>query len=210
MKIIGSYYKLDPATWTGGAAVASPSEVRSPGLHVGAIIREIENATIKPGERKATHELSKAEHARMGVYVEMGFIWEMMVEHFFRQRMLSRRLAEAGVVSQQEVDLDGIFLTPDGWCSADDTIEEYKATWRSARRGQPPEALFDAENFWSWGVQNRCYCKAWGTNKGRFFVFFVNGDYRDSGPMVWQYDVTWTPLELTETWDMILRHRKGR
>jgi hypothetical protein len=208
MKITATRYDLDPKTWTGGLQVATghDSEPRSPGLHVGGVLRDIENRAIKPGKREATSTLSNAERSRMGNYVEMGFIWEVLVEQVFRQRMLSRRHAQAGVVSQQERQMGGMALTPDGWCPLDDKVEEYKATWTSMRRAEPPEGLFDAHNHWGWGKQNQCYCRAWDTRKGRFFVFWVNGDYRDSGPQIVKYDVEWTQAEIEETWRMVTTH----
>lgn len=207
MKIVATEYAFEQHTWTGGTAVShGDAEPRSPLLHVGQVIRDIENRVVKPGERKPTEELSPAEKQRMGNYVEMGFIFELMVEHFFRARMLNRRAAQAGVVSQTEIIYQGMAMTPDGWCPADDTVEEYKATWRSLRRATPPESIFDSQNFWSWGAQSKSYCLAHDTRLARFFVFWVNGNYKESGPVVYRYDVEWSAQEIAENWRMIQTH----
>lgn len=204
-------YFFEDATCTGGVGVEfSKPQPRSPGCHAGGLIRDISNTVIKPGKRGDPHLLSGAERKRMGMYTEMGFIWELMVEHWLRPRMLGRR-AHLGVIQQAEIELDGVFMTPDALCIPDRCLEEYKATWMSDRRGEP-ERFFDKENFWEWGAQSKAYLKGYQQYFGfidtvRIFVYWVNGNYRDSGPYCRMYTWKFTALEIQQNWDMLIRHK---
>lgn len=207
---------FDEATVTGGldpGLGGGRGEGRAEGIHVSNIIRDLENKLVNPGERPARADMSSAERARMGKYAELGFIWEIMVKQVMKPRMLSRRQC-LGVVEGVEIELDGVYMNPDAFCIVDDTLEEYKATWKSSRRGDP--AIFaEPENFWSWVVQTRAYCAGYSAVykrpilNVRMFVFFVNGDYKDAGPQVRMYRIEYTKDEVAETWAMLRKHAGG-
>lgn len=197
----------DSMTGGMGEAFSRPSG-RSAGLHLGEVFRDIENRALKQGQRLKYHQLRPEEQARMGRYVEVGFIWEMLVEWGWRHRMGARRRNR--VVSQVEMEADGIIMTPDGFDPIDDlgidengVVEEYKATWRTSRRwAEDPES-----NFWEWLERVKCYCRVHGTRRCRFFILWVNGDYKESGPQSWVIELLFTQREIEEAWAMAIRHR---
>lgn len=182
-----------PAPDIGGHAL-----VRSPGPHVSDIIRDLEHRITKPGKRRPYDELLPEERKRMGAHVEMGWAWEEIV----RAAML--RTYYRGLdrfVSVGEVELDGIFGTPD-WVDCEDVcVEEFKATWRSSRR----QIQVD---YWHWFVQMKAYCRMLDMRIARLRVFFVNGDYRDSGPQFRLWQIEFSLLELDKNWSMLLQHSK--
>lgn len=175
-------------------------EPRAKGLHVSDIIRHIENTALKPGQRRPDSALTSEEVRRIGPYREMGFIWERLVEMILADRMISRRRDH--VVRQPALVRDDIHLSPDALELLEWVLEEYKATWRSMRRAQ------DLENeFWAWMAQMMAYCLELETNVANLFVFFVNGDYRNSGPQIRHFRLEWTHKELKDNWAMILGNK---
>lgn len=215
-------YTLPPAS--SGLALKKPSR-RSVGDHVSNTLRDIENKVILPGQRPSDVTLSPFEMQRMGNYREMGFIWELivealttgkiqdsappflhaLVEHFFAARMIARRK----VKQQGEIFVDDLFGTPDAMDLKNWVLEEYKATWKASWR-----VLNIEREFWYWFHQIMAYAymisavkKRW-VLQGRLFVFFVNGDYRESGPQIRQFNMEFSIQELVENWDMIKRHHR--
>lgn len=183
--------------------ILAPSTERSPGpAHVSNIIRDIENTVLKPGQRRPYDDLSKDEKRRMGNYVSVGWAWEDAI----RGALLA---AGAGplhsdrFVSPGECALDGIYGTPDWFDLTDYCIEEFKATWRSSRRPLDPD-------FWHWLVQIKAYCKLTACTWARLRVFFVNGNYRDSGPQIKHFRLEWSRLEIDENWAMLRQHAKSK
>ena len=175
----------------------SPSAAeRHPGLHVSDIIRDIENTTTKVGKRPPVARLSPEELKRMGSYVEVGWMWERVI----RNAMCATYYAVvARYESLGEIELDGIYGNPDWFDVIDFAVEELKATYRSSRR--PIDA-----DFWSWFVQVKAYCKMTETRLARLRVFFVNGDYRQSGPQFKLWRLEFEQAELDKNWDMLRKH----
>lgn len=196
-------------------------------------IRLAENTVLKPGQRRPDTELSEEEMKRMGNYREGGFILELMVEallsgegkeamvhslralteHFFKQRLIARRK----VVPQREICLEvqipgkrklvPLYGTPDALDVANWVLEEYKCTWRSSRRVASIEV-----DFWGWFVQIKEYMFMLSLIHGRhilntrLFVYFIIGDYRESGPQLRQFNITCSWHELQENHDMLMRY----
>lgn len=174
-------------------------EQRSPGVHVSDVIRDIENVVTKPGKRRPTEELSRDERRRMGAYVHGGFAWEEVI----RRAVVSMYLAHEGrFVAPGELCCDGLVGTPDWYDTEDDCIEEFKATWRSSRRDIEHE-------FRSWWYQIMAYCFMADTRGARLRVFFVNGNYAESGPQIKQWQCVFTGQELEMNWKMLTMHAKG-
>ena len=173
---------------------ASP-KVRATGLHVSDIIRHIENTITKPGKRPNISTLTEEERRRMGRYVEVGWMWEDVI----RSAMV--RTYYAGVTRFEdpgELESDGIYGNPDWFDTEDWCVEEFKATYRSSRRPI-------SSDFWSWFVQIKAYCHMTGTRHARLRVFFVNGDYRASGPQFKLWQLTFEHKEIESNWAMIVR-----
>ena len=175
------------------------SLARSTGLHVTDIIRDIENRLTKPGKRRPYDELTAEEKKRMGAYVEGGWAWE---EALRRAMLVTYYRGLERFISVGEIELDDIFGTPDWFDTDDGCVEEFKATWRSSRR--PIET-----DFWHWWVQIKAYCHMTDTRFARLRVFFVNGDYRDSGPQFKLWQAKFEKMELDKNWDMLRKHARG-
>lgn len=179
-----------------------PPIPRAPGIHVSGLIRHIENQLSKKGYRPDS-ELTAEEIKRIGPYREMGFIWERLVERILADRLINRRAHRDHIVRQSPLEVDGIHMTPDALDILEWITEEYKATWRSMRRA---ERLL--EEFWQWIMQMKGYCKGHETNVAHLYAFFVNGNYRASGPMIRHWQFTWTQQELDDNWGILLQAKE--
>lgn len=180
--------------WGPDAAPTRPA-----GLHVTSIIRAALKLAGNKKKWKDDDLMTDEERHTAQVRWEMGFAWEQVFEAVLAPRMFSRRQ----VVRQEPLQVEGIWLSPDAMSVIDWTLEEYKLTWRSMSSVSDLEGEFD-----SWFMQIKAYCYALKTFKARLFVFFVNGNYRGSGPTVRRFDITFTPQELKSNWAMILNNRE--
>lgn len=107
-----------------------------------------------------------------------------------------------------EVELDGVFMTPDGLSelliyvahSHRDyaTVEEYKLTWKSSRRG----GNITGEKLWMWQLAG--LCKGMNVNYARLHVCYVMGDYKGSGPQYFTYLLHFPQDELDKFWKNII------
>jgi hypothetical protein len=177
-----------------GSETAKP---RSPGVHVSEIIRDIENELIHVGQRRKYDTLTDAEKKRMGAYVSVGWAWEDILA----QSLL--KVWNVPVVPVGELHLDGIAGTPDGLNTDEYAVEEFKATWRSANRPLDPD-------YWHWLVQIKAYCYMLQTNIANLRIFYVCGDYRESGPFLRMHRLEFSELELQENWQMLYQHAKDK
>lgn len=213
-------FTLPPAS--SGLDLKKAPAPRGRGLHVSDVIRDISNRVIRPGERRQDTELTDDELRRMGNYREGGFILELIIEalmsgqlreaaslltrklvsHFFKYRMIARR----HVKQQKEIFLDGLYGTPDAVDVANWVLEEYKCTWKASWRVENMEL-----EFWEWFRQIMAYCymlsriRRKPLLRARLFVFFINGDYRQSGPQIRYFEIQFSMQELAENWDMLQR-----
>jgi hypothetical protein len=192
--------ELDPemTVETLRGAPVSPSEkpkFRASGLHVSDIIRHIENTITKPGKRPRVSDLSHEERRRMGRYTEVGWMWEEVIRSAMKRTYYSgiKRFEDVG-----ELESDGIYGNPDWFDTEDWCVEEFKATYRSSRRPI-------GSDFWSWFVQIKAYCHLTETRFARLRVFFVNGDYRESGPQFKLWQLSFEVKELESNWGMLRR-----
>lgn len=188
--------KITPVTFDVAEFKGPDNRERSPGLHVSAIIRDILNKSIKKGERRTDEEMSPNELKRMGTYRSLGFAWERVL-----QRSLVEEFASGACVRPGEFTLDGIYLSPDLINIETGHLEEWKCTWRSSRRAENLDAEFIE---WMWQI--KAYLKAVGYLICILRVFFVNGDYRDSGPKIMCWRLEFSQIELDENWMMITKH----
>lgn len=185
-----------------GLFIPKPAVPRSEGCHVSQIIRSIENEVLKPGQRKPLEELTSDEKRRMGAYTTGGWAWEEVI----REAVVKMYLAnDSRFIPVGELEEDGIYGTPDWFDAEDWCVEEFKATWRSSRR----LSNFD-EEFWSWLAQIKAYCHMIGTLSAKLRVFFVNGDYRSSGPQVRMFHLEFDEEEVESNWQMILNYAREK
>ena len=161
---------------------------RSEGLHLSDILEDIEVNTLRA---------NRGGDIDLNAFRTMGFIWE---------RVLTGQLIQAAedcgsLVRPGELEKDGIYMTPDGLCPNEWVLEEWKCTWKSMRR--------EIEDFWRYWAQIKSYCLALDCSHARLRVFFVNGDYKGSGPRFRVWEAEFTSRELQENWDMNLNHGKS-
>lgn len=188
---------------TDGLNLTPKADGRAVGAHVSDIIRDISNTVLKPGQREKYDDLSPDEQRRLGNYASVGWAWE----HIIRRGMLDAGV-NPGTDSQRfqcpgQLTLNGIHGSPD-WL--DTTVwenVEFKATWRSSNRPLDPD-------FWEWLTQFKAYCKMLGCTSTRLLVFYVNGDYRDSGPQFKDIRLNFTKMEIEDNWSMLLNHARAK
>lgn len=127
--------------------------------------------------------------------MEVGFIWEDVLEHQFAQRMGNR---------PDEVVVDPIIASPDGigLDPEDDSrlvLEEYKCTWTSTNK--------DISGRWAWLVQTKTYCHMLGLDTVVFYCLHLCGNYRDKRePTFLVYRIQYSERELAENWAMIVNN----
>lgn len=185
---------------TGGLDLTPPS-VRSSGTHVSDVIRDLMNTVVKPGEREPWDTLSKDEKERLNNYASGGWMWEQII----RDALIRAREA-AGVpdsyMKAGELELDGLYGTPD-WVDTRLWRDiEFKCTWRSSRR--------PLEDFWEWLVQVKAYCYMMDMEKAEIHAMFIMGDYRGSGPQYKAWSLVFEGFELRENWMMLLNHARSK
>lgn len=166
---------------------------RRSGLHVSGLVKAVLEAKGK--------KLEAPSNWQDNVAMQTGFLWENALEWAFKEYMGKERK----VKKQLAVELDGVHGTPDGLDG--NVLEEYKVTWKSLKKwNEDPE-----ENFDYWFMQVKAYLHMLGLNTVRFFVFFVNGDYKwdkGVGPrIVRTAEFTFTDAELEDNWTMLMAHR---
>lgn len=98
-----------------------------------------------------------------------------------------------------ELQLDGIFGTPDLIDLLDWTVCEIKLTWMSCRDADPEDV-----KFWRYWVQLKAYCKMANAHRGRLWVVFINGDYREREPVGIAWEQEFEQAELDENWGMLI------
>lgn len=188
---------------------------RSPGLHF-SDIRESILKDITPKRR--AKRLTRSEQAQPASeqrgegesdsdvlfhnYIQGGFTFERALEKAFQDR-------RDGIVRPGEIVLDGIAMSPDGICLTDDTLEEFKFTWKSSN-GAPEDP-----KFWGWIIQLKAYYYAllmlgFELRAARLRAFFVNGDYKAKTPEYKVWEFQFTDEELLENWKMITSHAKQK
>lgn len=188
--------------------LAPPSPlVRSPGLHLtqitGHILRRLD-------PKRYGREMSRADTEN---YQDTGFLWEDILGRVLADRAGQVEGSTAVRFRPGEVEKDGVIGSPDALVLQDDqwVVEEYKATWKSARGLDEPNVgsgLTDSK-FVGYILQSKAYCAMVGATTARLFIFFINGTYGDRMvPEVRAYQLTWTAQEIAEGWQEIVNTAK--
>lgn len=183
---------------------------RSKGLHLSNVLDFIE---YNEGKDRGG-EMTPQGHA----FAAAGFMWERVLAHLTERSpeelwewIYGRVLAEPlnpKIIRPGEQELDGIWMTPDGFHCDDYCLEEWKYTFKSAR------FPITDKRFRRWvSFQIPAYLKVLNLDTCRLRVFFARGNH-DGGPPVWrQYLLRYTRQEIDETWDCITANaaamRKG-
>lgn len=116
-----------------------------------------------------------------------------------------------------EVNLDGVFGSPDGITHDPrgkiDTLEEFKATWKSARVGGKYSDILK-QKVWLW--QLMAYAKILDLLRARIHILWINGDYqRDFGtgppaPRYAVYELQFMQEELDRFWTNVILRNKDK
>ena len=204
-EIVETDWTLDPAELMSGLDTdVHLLEPRSPGCHHSDVIRDLENTHIKPGQRKSDIDMSDDDRATMHRYWELGFLWEVVLESYFKKRRIAN-LDPSKFLRQIEKEHDGVFKTIDAIHIPDWRVLEYKLTFRSMNRATLDKIEME---FWGWFTQLKSNCLAHETRLASLFVFWINGTYHPPVPQTRRYDIIFEEAELVENWHMILTHKK--
>lgn len=166
---------------------------RHPGVHQSEVLKYIAEKS------HILEALKDIEHEEYPLRWAMGVAWEE-----FCATLHPNMLWQPG-----EIEIvSGVWGNPDGMSSDPPTklgklyiIDEFKWTTKGIRLG--PDFLAE----WLWMQQGRGYCIGYDTNRVRWHVLFVNGDYKGSGPQYWRYLVQFTDQELESTRRMLVDNR---
>ena len=173
----------------------NPIYKRPEGLHLSTIIHHLTSQIEEfPDHSKDVDKGETAKNAKMS----MGIAWEGILSWAIGHVYPSNRIVYPGYFTR-----DGIIMNPDRYDYVDNVLEEYKATWYSARKADTPQKF--AEFFWWWIIQAKAYCRELGTLKARFRVFFLNGNYAPPMPKPKQWAIDFTQAELESNWKMLLK-----
>ncbi len=168
---------------------------RSPGIHVSQAIKRLRKAWGM--------KVDGIEGEQPFLRMFFGFVLEKALEMAFKWFYQTVRPVMSGV----EYSMDGVFLTPDGFNTDEQVVEEYKLTWTSM-------AQFEADpqnpnkSHPDWLVQIMSYCRVFGVTKARLVVAWLNGDYSwkvGRGAQVKAYVLTFTDEEIENAWKLVLK-----
>jgi len=183
VKITEEAFDLPATEWS------EDTHPRTDGLHLGTIIADIER-TLNPNMPSWAGQWAMAG----------GFIWERVLSREF----LGPQLKTGKIVRPGELCVDGIYMTPDGYDTHDNVLEEWKCTWKSTNNP------IDGPKFWRYWTQIKSYARGMGTNHARLRVLFLMGDYKDSGPCAKTFHAEFSDKELDNNWAMIVQHAKTK
>lgn len=173
---------------------------RPPGIHVSTIIRDLMAASDPKKYGGPGGGIDPVTQLRF----EVGFAFERALELGFQTRR------NVNIIRPDPIQVDGIWLSPDGFDTEAWAVSEFKATWKRA------VDLPDDPSVWYWIVQIKAYCHALGVSAARLWALFLNGNYKGGFlPDMRVWDLAFQPVEIAENWRMILQHRdfmrrKGR
>lgn len=162
---------------------------RSPGTHLSEIVKYI-ITVLFPEKYGGGGPINP-------VRAQVGFLWE---------DMLSREFARQLGMKQIEVEQDGIFLTLDGFNTAEWRTREAKTTKISAANP------IRSSRFWHWHIQTMAGCRAMETTECELVALHINGSYELGGGRFGEevakaWLMQYTPREIEENWRMVLRAR---
>lgn len=161
---------------------------RSKGVHLSDILKPMMQE-MEPGRFKGG--------ALDVLKVEAGFAFERMMERGLKAKF-------PHYLRPCEVSCEGIAFSPDGYDPDTNTLYELKCTWMSSADAPL------AKKFWHWLVQMKAYCYVLNCHHAVLVGFFVNGDYRNSGPQLRAWKLEFTARELAENFSMLTNYAKAK
>jgi hypothetical protein len=187
---------------------------RSPGVHVSSVIQDVARRMgflKRDDEEELDWTLARYRmmHGEDIARVYPTVFYRVMMGLAFEE-WLGPQL-DINYHGIGELELDGIAGTPDGISFDPDTgagvLHELKLTWKSSRsdRDTPQDRL---THEFMWLAQTKAYCAqacAMGLDvtEAHLHVYWVNGNYRGSGPEYRRYRLQFTPKEIEANWRLI-------
>lgn len=175
------------------------ADIRSSGVHLSGVIKYVLTTSGLLNAEDQTDEMP----LRMAV----GMAWEDWAVGLWKDM----------VWQPGEMELDGVFATPDGRGEMDwpglsnpkagwpvGTIEEFKATWKS----EHTHGKVTDERIWMWQLAGNL--KMAGLNYARLHVLWVNGNYRPPAPVYMTYGLFFTQDELDKFWQNVVLKNKDK
>ncbi len=170
--------------------------MRSPGLHASDLYGSFYKAydPARYDKRDSDGEPAPMDTTKM----ELGIGFEEILERAIGERLLGQRPGEF-------VSPEGIIYSPDYLFDEHPLVlGEFKLTWYSSK-GAPTD-----EKFAKWLTQIKLYCYWLGIQVTRLYVLFVNNDYKPPTPKLLAWELTFSPRELQDEADTILRHGRSK
>jgi hypothetical protein len=166
--------------------------IRTPGIHLTAITKDM---LLTSGINRAGR--SQMSQQEQHLTFEKGFLWERIIEAALQAQMeVDMEASPYDLIRPGEVQMDGIYMTPDAINIRRNCVEEWKSTaMRSANFDIPTRRIE-----WLW--QAGAYARYFGMTKATFRVWH----HAEMPPVVTQFDVEWTPQEIEDNWRRILDH----
>lgn len=184
-----------------GDLVLDQGHVRPYGLHVSSIINYMLTGTF-PKVYKGADGL-RPERIGMGMAFEdvMELAFASASQTTFRPDPIFVPVEFLHPVLKLVVK-SGIWVSPDGFDPTVLCVEEFKLTWYSSSKTFPHDKVYSS---WHWQVMS--YCLALGVFDARYWVMYVNSDYKPPKPHKPRvFAVRYSPLELQENWTMLVQH----
>lgn len=180
-------------------SVIQPSDVRSDGIHLSAVIQDLWYKRIKGYDSQNITEAA--------AILEAGFTWEELLEHAFGYRQFRREALLGDVRRPGEQHYDWAFMTPDGYSKSQRAIHEFKLTTKSASKMHN-----FMEEFKNYVWQAAGYCLALKCTKCVFWIMFIgraqfNKEDAWKPARVYRIEYEFTPLELESHWNTLTNHK---
>jgi hypothetical protein len=150
----------------------------------------------------------EANEDEMPLRMGMGMAWEDWVVG------LHRASSDSFVWQPGELELDGVYASPDGLNCLDMgdgngkmlVLEEFKLTWKS-RQKYAVDKPITQQALWMWQLAG--YCHMLNIQRARLHVCWVNGDYRPPSPDYRIYTIGFEPEELEGFWGRVVLPNKA-
>lgn len=171
---------------------------RSGGLHVSDIYndmyQQLDPAKYKPFEEDAADP-------QRDLQLALGLAWEQYLEKCF-------------IAAGLDIKRPGEFKTAEGVAFSPDLIITENGEQRVGEIKLTRMGLADTlthPKFSKWLTQAKTYCYHLGIPQARFYVLFINGDYKERrGPHLCAYDISFTEAGLVENWVKLVNHAESR
>lgn len=176
-------------------AILPDTSTRTEGIHLSNIIKwiltNLDPDTYKQGEISP----------ELRALWEMGFIWEDAIADAMVRRY---ERSTSRMVVQQEVLMDGVYMTPDAFDLRAWLLHEYKFTRISSDR-----PITDVK-FRHWLWQAKSYLRFYSATEAHVIVMHVMGNYRDKQfPVAKRWVLEFSHQEIEANWRMILGAKRS-